>query len=288
MSSNAPPPNLAALREFLVGNAMADQGIKTYPWYDAGWLRRYVAAKKVLARVRPDVLPEFVRTFDRLRTRLDFTVRKVDCTFDNQVMEKIRQTIRTLPPHLLENHEAEKFGRLVVHDHPFFTDLQRTLQPLVSELAGETIEPCYNFLSLYSQFGNCQPHLDAPEAKWTLDVCIDQTDIWPIHFSQTVPWPEDFSYQGDDWQTFVKQSPDLLFKSFSLQPNEAVLFSGSSQWHYRESLANVAKGGFCTLLFFHFLPEGMSQIVRPKNWPKIFGIPELAVAVGAPGWSRNL
>lgn len=119
-----------------------------------------------------------------------------------------------------------------------------------------------------------------PRAKWTLDLCIDQSDVWPIHFSEIVPWPEDFSYKGDDWQAHVKQSRDLHFTSYGLQPNEAVLFSGSSQWHYRDNLTNVTTGGFCNLLFFHYLPKGMREIVRPKNWPEIFGISELAGVVG--------
>jgi hypothetical protein len=123
--------------------------------------------------------------------------------------------------------------------------------------------------------------MDAPTAKWTLDVCIEQSDIWPIHFSQIVPWPEDFAYKGEDWKAHVKRSPDLKFTPYCLRPNEAVLFSGSSQWHYRDSLKSVASAGFCNLLFLHYLPEGMREIVKPKNWPSIFGLPELEAVVEA-------
>ena len=34
--------------------------------------------------------------------------------------------------------------------------------------------PAYNFLSLYTQLDICEPHMDAPKAKWTLNVCIEQ------------------------------------------------------------------------------------------------------------------
>jgi hypothetical protein len=95
-----------------------------------------------------------------------------------------------------------------------------------------------------------------------------------------VSWPEDFVYEGNDWQMQIKQSPNLRFTSFGLKPNEAVFFSGSSQWHYRNSLSKVADGGFCTLLFFHFLPVGMREIIRPEGWPDIFDIPELELVVG--------
>ena len=31
--------------------------------------------------------------------------------------------------------------------------------------------------------------MDAPDAKWTLDLCNEQSDAWPIHFSRIMPWP---------------------------------------------------------------------------------------------------
>ena len=279
MSTTLPSRHAESVRNYLVAKKMLDQVTRNFPWYDSIWLRKYVAAKKLLEHVRPDMLPEFVNSFDRLRTRPDFVVRKIDGVFNDQIMQQIRETIKGLPPEALENHEAANFGRLVVHDHPFFNDLQETLLPLVSELASEVVEPSYNFLSLYSQFGVCHPHIDSPQAKWTFDLCIDQSQAWPIHFSQVVPWPEDFSNPKEDWQANIKGSSSLQFTSYSLQPNEAVLFSGSSQWHYRDSLSNVGKGDFCTLLFFHFIPDGMGDLVRPKMWPEIFGIPELEAVV---------
>ena len=282
MSSAFPLYEPQSRFNYLVAKKERESAIRKYPWYDAAWLRQYVAAKKVIARFHPKMLTEFISAFDRLRTRPDFAVRKLGRVFDDDVMERIRETIRTMPADTYEKHEIKRFGRMVVHDHPFFTDLQKSIQPLVSELAGEIVEPCYNFLSLYSQFGVCEPHMDTPRAKWTLDLCIEQTNVWPIHFSQIVPWPEQFAYQGEDWQASVKQSPDLQFTSYSLQPNEAVLFSGSSQWHYRDALTDFESGGFCNLVFFHYLPEGMRELATPRSWPKMFGIPELVAVVGAP------
>ncbi len=157
------------------------------------------------------------------------------------------------------------------------------MQSLVSELAGEAVEPAYNFLSLYTQLGICEPHMDAPKAKWTLDVCIEQSSAWPIYFSQTVPWPEDFSYSGKDWQEYIKDQSDLRFNSCSLHPGEAVLFSGSSQWHYRDGYSGLGNNSFCNLLFFHFLPEGTRKIVEPTNWPELFEMPALVHIVGERG-----
>ncbi len=36
------------------------------------------------------------------------------------------------------------------------------------------------------------PHMDAPDAMWTLDICLEQSEPWPISFSQPVDWPENF------------------------------------------------------------------------------------------------
>ena len=30
-----------------------------------------------------------------------------------------------------------------------------------------------------------------------------------------------------------------------------------------------------TALFFHFIPRGTAELVRPRNWARLFGIPEL-------------
>lgn len=266
------------LRNYAIAKMAINKAKTAYPWYDSVWFRQYVAAKKVIGLLHPAILPQFISAFDRLKTRSDFTVQKLDRVFDDSIMQEIRKTITTLPLNAFDRYEAVTFGRLVVRNHPLFTGLQKTILPLASELAEEALEPNNNFLSLYSQCGVCDPHIDSPEAKWTLDLCIDQSDVWPIHFSQIVPWPEDFTYEGDEWQTYVKQS--LQFQSYDLKPNEAVFFSGSSQWHYRDSLSKVDTSGFCNLLFFHFIPAGMGEIIHPENWPEIFGIPELEAVMG--------
>jgi len=272
-------PSPDSARTTLLGALALKQATTALPWYDAYWMRSYVAALTIIERVKPAMRADFVAAFDCLRTPANFESRKLDHVFDDNVMEMLRETIRKLPDSRLEHHEMERFGRLVVHDHDVFDQLQRTIVPLASELAGEAVEPSYNFLSLYRRLGVCQPHMDAPSAKWTLDLCVDQSDPWPIHVSQVVPWPDSNPFAGNDWHQRVKASKDLVFTSHSLKPGEAIWFSGSSQWHYRDSLAEVAADGFCNLLFFHFVPQGASRIVHPRDWPAFFGLPELAAVV---------
>ena len=80
-----------------------------------------------------------------------------------------------------------------------------------------------------------------------------------------------------DWEQRVKSDPQLRFSSYALQPGQALVFSGSSQWHYREPIDGAAHQAFCDLLFFHFVPRGTAELVRPENWAGLFDIPELAV-----------
>lgn len=271
-----------AVRNYLVARKALDEASRRYPWYDSGWLRSYTAAKALIGHLRPDILSGFIATFEPLRTPAEFTVRYLDRVFDEHCLETIRETIRSLPREALEPHETERFGRAVVHNHPLFCELQTLVARMVSEQVGEAVEASYNFLSLYSEFGVCEPHMDSPLAKWTLDICIDQTRPWPIHISQVIDWPESFPADDMDWGARIRNDLELRFSAHSLEPGRAVIFSGSSQWHYRDPLPKATEGDFCNLLFFHFLPAGMRDVVRPASWPEMFGMPELAwVAVDA-------
>ena len=166
----------------------------------------------------------------------DFKVRRLTGVLDAARLNQVRETIAAIPPDRLEAKERQRFGRSVVHNLPEFTALQRELLPLASEVAGEPLEISYNFLSLYSQAGVCEPHIDAPNAKWTLDICIDKSVSWPLFVSQTVEWPEAFSCADGDWRGAKFGDPSLAFEPFEIEPGGGLVFSGSSQWHYRPAI----------------------------------------------------
>ena len=245
-------------------------------WYDSIWLEDYFAARAKVRATRPDREADFVAAFDPLRTDPAFRAKIVRGFADAAFLAEVRDTIASLPKDRLEFHEARRFGRFVVHDEPVFVRMQAALVERMSELVGEEVEASYNFLSMYTRMGVCGMHLDAPSAKWTLDICIDQSEPWPIHFSRTVDWPERPEDLADDWEARLKADPALEFRSALLMPGDAVVFSGSSQWHYRDPIPQVATGAFCTLLFFHFIPEGAGHLVDPHRWAEFFDMPELA------------
>jgi len=245
------------------------------PWYDAHFLRCFEAAKIYLGHVRPDALARFVDGFAPLRPPPGAGLRKAAGFFSDEIHQRIRDVAANIPQRRLELHELEGFGRHVVHDHEWFSALQREVMPKVEELAGCALEPGYNFLSLYGGAGRCDPHMDEPISMYTLDYCIDQSEGWPIHFSQIVDWPtRELMHEFDPAD--VLGNPAIRFAPQVLEPNEALLFIGSSQWHYREA---IKPGGFCNLLFFHYYPAGCDDLVRPRRWQQHFGLPELGPLV---------
>jgi hypothetical protein len=247
--------------------------LPSFAWYDSHFLARFEAARRMLEATSPDRLDDFVAAFAPLRTDPGFRVTPLRPVLDTARFEDLLAQVRSLPQARLKGYEAACFGRRIVHDLPILTTLQRELTALVSDLAGEAVEPCYNFLSLYHGDGRCPPHLDAPSAKWTLDLCLAQSCEWPIRLGPVVPWPT----AAGAAQMPRAITPDALgmdFRDHVLRPNEAILFSGSSQWHYRDAIPDA---GFCHLAFLHYHPAGCAAIVEPASWAAHFALPELAV-----------
>lgn len=246
-----------------------------YPWYDAVWLTKYSRAKALIEERRPRKLKTFVEAFEPLKTRPDFEVVKVSNILSPEAVEQSKELIKNLKHTEKETHEIFKFGRLVIHNHPFFNQIQDELTDTVSSLVKEEVEASYNFLSLYYNLGVCGVHMDSPEAKYTVDICIEQSTDWKIYISQTKDWAEDFDYQGADWQKQILDDPENKFKPYSLKSGSGIIFSGSSQWHYRNPITAKSKQNFCHLIFFHFFPKGMRELMNARNWAKIFDAPEL-------------
>jgi len=247
-----------------------------YPWYDSLWLSAYTKAKDLLEKYHPDRLADFVDAMDVLKTRSNFEAVKLDGIFDDSTIKEIKNIASRFESSELEKDELLSFGRQVVHRDARFTKLQENVTGLVSEIVGEAVEPGYNFLSLYNNLGVLPVHMDAPPAKWTLDYCIEQSEVWSIYLSQVRPWPEDFEIlEGQSWEQQIRDDPENKFTEHRLHEGEAIVFGGSSQWHYRDRIIKKQEENFCHLLFFHFIPKGTKDLVNPKKWAEFFGIPEL-------------
>lgn len=240
-------------------------------WYDSHFVRRFEVAKLYLAQVRPDALEAFVRGFDILLPPPGFANVVIDDLFDPATQDDIREAAHSIPMKDLKDYEMRDFGRHIVHNHPPFVALQLRLLGRISALVGLELAKGYNFLSLYGGAGRCDPHMDEPVSMFTLDYCIEQSDDWPIWFSKVVDWPTLETMKAWSPQA-TKADPALEFRPHLLRPGQALLFNGSSQWHYRDA---ITPGGFCSLLFFHYYPAGCENLIWPDRWPRHFDIPEL-------------
>ena len=243
---------------------------KRFAWYDSAFLRRFVAARRFLEVHSPGEVARFVAAFAPLQPPPDFAPIKLSGLFDEAQHRALREEVFALQPEQLETHELEHFGRHVVHDHPPFLALQRAILPRVNALVGGELALGYNFLSLYNAAGRCAPHMDQPISMYTLDYCIAQNVDWPIHFSGLVDW-RDGSHRPHAPEE-VLNDPSVTFTPYELTANDALLFCGSSQWHYREAMP---EGGYSHLLFFHFYPAGCEALVDPEQWPVHFDLPQL-------------
>jgi hypothetical protein len=121
------------------------------------------------------------------------------------------------------NNEPSMFKRRNSHNIPFFSYIHQQLAEAASEIFGEKVKPSYVYTSLYGDEGVCPFHTDRPQCKYTIDYCIDQDETWDI-------WVDD--------------------KPYTLQPNDALCYSGTDSPHFREKI----KGKYCHLAFFHFVP----------------------------------
>jgi hypothetical protein len=258
----------------------------SYPWYDSMWLDQHRRAREVLAEVAPGRLAEFDKAMRVFRTPAAFRPVIME-PFAPAQMQAIRGAIAELPPEALERgdpvrEEARIFRRYVLRDLDLFARLQRQVVARVAEAVGEPVEPNYNFLSLYTAAGVCPLHLDAPFAKWTLDLCVEQATPWPIHVSRVQAWEEFDSpaHFAPGWEERVKASPGLRFESHVLEPGEALVFSGTSQWHYRDPMPSHPGRGGATFLFMHFIPAGSAALAEPHRWAELFGVPALTAPGG--------
>lgn len=245
-----------------------------FPWYDSEWLHSYVRTKRYLVRRRPELIQAFEEKLAPLRTDPAFKTLRLPRLLDEQTLREARELIQHGLSRWKSDHEWEDFGRYVVHDHPFFVDLQRQLTPRMAEWVGEEVEPRYCFLSLYRDLGQCPVHMDSPTAKWTLDICINQSSPWPLYVGPTQPWPEQFRWGREKkWEQRIKQVHP--FEPVTLEPGDGAIFSGSAQWHYREAIPNLDKNPHCDLVFLHYVPKGYGQISNPGSWAETFGEPRL-------------
>ena len=123
-------------------------------------------------------------------------------------------------------YDGTIFFRKQVHNHPMFKALHGFIDSdFLFSVFGEEVKKTYVYVSMYDEGkGICPGHKDRPQCKYTIDLCINQKEPWAINVD------------GED---------------YFLNPGDALLYSGTDHWHYREK---IQENNFCDLAFFHFVP----------------------------------
>tara|TARA_R110002072_G_scaffold1989_5_gene16677 strand:- start:139106 stop:139888 length:783 start_codon:yes stop_codon:yes gene_type:complete len=241
--------------------------LKSLPWYDSEWLSHYLLVKENLKNSQNEAeLKQLEDHVAVLKTREDFEIIKRDDFLTDEQIQEANEVVKKINLGDAELYELKNFGRYIIHNHPHFSKLHQLLVERVSELVGEKVEASYSFLSLYRDGAKCPLHLDAPSAKWTLDICLNQSSPWEIFFSPVMPWPESFQEFGPNWEQRIRNTHE--FTSTALEVGEGVIFSGSSQWHYRNNMAVSSKNEFADFIFFHFAPVGHGKVSDRVNYLK--------------------
>lgn len=147
--------------------------------------------------------------------------------FHKDLMYLIRKEIEYLKSGEADGVEIDEkiFYRFGKHNDPFFKQIHEMITGRVSNWLGVPVKPSYCYTSMYIPGeGICPVHVDRPQCEYTLDLCVNQNEPWPIN---------------------------IAGKEYILGRGDAMLYSGTNHVHYRDK---IQPDNFCDLVFFHFVP----------------------------------
>lgn len=182
--------------------------------------------------------------------------------FPEEVHQTLVQFIEERAQFLPLEYDGEMFSRFMAQNVGIFQHIHNQLVDFVSEQFKERVKPSYSFLSMYDNNGICPLHIDREQCLYTVDYLIRQDDPkpWPIYIGQPISDEERQKIcdagaaQPEHKRDIAQLKASQTFTKVELQPNDAVLYSGTHQWHYRDCI----NFGTADLAFFHFVPEAFN------------------------------
>ena len=178
--------------------------------------------------------------------------------FSREVHQKMIEYLDEQVPFLSVGLDDDNFTRRYIHNDSFFAHVHGQLSEFASERVGKKLIPSYSFLSMYDENGVCPLHIDRPQCHFTLDYLIRQspTEAWPIYIADPMDDDQrdatDRNKHPDTAEEIEKVKASAHWNQVDLLPNDAVIYSGTNSWHYRDRLQE----GTADLVFFHFVEEG--------------------------------
>lgn len=117
----------------------------------------------------------------------------------------------------------ENFKRYTGHNLSLFLSLLPEIQEKIKSISSvPSLKFSFCYYSFYSVDGVCPPHIDRKECAWTVNWCINQDFQWPIIVED---------------------------QEFHLLPNEAIIYKGASQKHWRDKNPSNKSCDMCVYCF---------------------------------------
>jgi hypothetical protein len=160
----------------------------------------------------------------------------LDKVFDPQYFLSLKNSLLKIKDENVLCYERE-LGRYGVNTltqdvgSHLLAEATQVLLPQAKEIFSEDIRSTYTLWVAYKGFrANLPRHIDDNACTFTIDLCVSYDTQWPIYV----------------------EGKELL-----LEPNQAAVYYGEDQYHWRNKFPDPAKNKV-EMIFFHF--------VKPDHW----------------------
>jgi hypothetical protein len=133
---------------------------------------------------------------------------------------------------------SPEFNRYEFGGTNALNELHLKLLPIAKEFfEDDSIVPSFNFGAWYFGEASLEKHKDVAPCSFSIDVCV---------------------YQKTPWDLYVEGVP------YTLSENEALLYYGETQRHWRESFPDPENNVVCNVFFF-YIPQDHWFLTEPKE-----------------------
>lgn len=184
--------------------------------------------------------------------------------FQKAELGRLQAYLESLKTNPIMKEDIKSFSRLYCVNDPLTQKLHQThAWDVASTVFPVPLKPSYSFVSLYRPGqGSCPIHVDRPQCFYTIDVCINQAQPWPIYVNSKEKF---LAYPiwigGKDDESIVEEMKNTS-QEFLLEPGDALCYSGTHHPHWRNQLQ---PDNFCDLIFFHFVAADFTGSLWPSN-----------------------
>ena len=151
----------------------------------------------------------------------------LDKVFDDETYASFKERLINHP----RTNYDEGFGRYCFSNEDIDKHLKMLVPKAREMFASDTLLPTYGLFAHYEgKDANLFKHVDSNACTYTIDMCV---------------------YQTEPWDLYVEGKP------YTLQENQALVYYGEDQEHWRGDFPNP-ESQHVAMIFFHF--------VEPDHW----------------------